>query len=185
MHSFQKSVIHASQTSSKYLPKSSQTQHNSWNLLFINKTHHTKTIQMCHITQTKLLKQYFNRVYIYQCSHTPTKPVSTMYIHLHCSVSTMLQSAQKSKHYLSHNACKHIVHEHLLILHVINLSWTRLCLSTLSHITNHNINYVHTSTLQCLNDTAIITKFKVILASIKMKHEAILILQCMQTCRTP
>ena len=52
-----------------------------------------------------------------------------------------------------------------------NLSWTtRLCLSTLSHITNHIINYVHTSALQRLEDTAIITKI-----------EAILISQCMQT----
>ena len=43
-------------------------------------------------------------------------------------------------------------------------------LSMLTHITNHNINYVHTSALQRLNDAAISTKIK-----------AILISQCMQT----
>ena len=85
----------------------------------------------------------------------------------------MLQSAQKSKQYLFYNACKRIAQEKPYILTLDfshNLSWTRLCLSTLTHITNHNINHEDTSTLQCLDD-----------ATIRMKFEAILISQCMQT----
>ena len=100
-----------------------------------------------------------------------------MYTHLHRRVSTILQSAQKSKQYPFHNACKRIAHEFLINFISHNLSWTtRLRLSALSHITNHSINNVHTSALQRLEDTAIITKI-----------EAILISQCMQTycTRTP
>ena len=64
--------------------------------------------------------------------------------------NTMLQSAQKSKQYSFHNACKHIAHQHLVIFISHNLSWTTcLCLLTLSHVTYHNIDqWVHTSTLQ-------------------------------------
>ena len=54
---------------------------------------------------------YLERVYVYRRSHTPLKPISTMYTHLHCSVSMMLRSAQKSKQYSFHNACKRIAKE--------------------------------------------------------------------------
>ena len=54
---------------------------------------------------------YLERVYVYRRSHTSPIIISTMYTHLHCSVSMMLRSAQKSKQYSFHNACKRIAHE--------------------------------------------------------------------------
>ena len=39
---------------------------------------------------------YLERVYVYRRSHTSPKPISTMYTHLHYSVSMMLRSAFKA-----------------------------------------------------------------------------------------
>ena len=116
---------------------------------------------------------YLACVYVYRRSRTSPIIISTMYIHLHCSSAMKLRSERNSKQYSSHNACKRIAQEkpyNLMSDISDNLSCTRLHLSTLSHTTETNINYVDTSALQQLNDAAIRTEI-----------EAIPILQCLQT----
>ena len=85
---------------------------------------------------------YLERVYVDGRSHTSPIILSTMYIHLHYSVSTMLRSGQKSEAILI-SQC----------MQTYNPSCTRLRLLKLYH----NINHAHTSTLQRLKDAAIRT----------------------------